>query len=245
MSSSDAASDSETETSAPDHAPVIEDLTFTVPPSFKKVKPSKAFPTDLKKKEIWLIKAPRGFNLKELKTLPVSFNPISGGEQFSNSGKTFSIHEDLTNLGSLAEEVDNSKKGKKKGSKNPKTDSKYTLITPRGTGGEFQFNKHLKISRLYNVVETVKIPEIKYENVVEPRKDVRVVKGLKPQHFATGYDMTTEDVCTDDEEEEEVAEPAVKKQKLEKAEKKEKKEKKDKKEKKEKKDKKKEKKEKK
>jgi DNA-directed RNA polymerase I subunit RPA34 len=148
-----------------------------------------------------------------------------------NAGIKYKVHEDLTNLASL-----DKKKSKK--------DSKYSILTPSNSSNSYKFNRKLRVDRVYNVVESVEIPSIDYTKVVTPREDVRVVKRLMPQHFATGYNKSEGDVCTDDEAEL----PKQKKQKME-ADgvkvKKDKKEKKEKKEKKDKKDKKKEKKEKK
>jgi DNA-directed RNA polymerase I subunit RPA34 len=66
-----------------------EDEGFTVPKHYTKLTPSK-----LPKKEVWLIKAPKGFDFKSLKYLPVSFNP---SEDCELSGD-YKIQEDLTDL---------------------------------------------------------------------------------------------------------------------------------------------------
>lgn len=170
--------------------------------------------------------------------MPVSFNPLESGSTFKLDSKTFKIQEDLTNFSSnLSNDSTN----------NP---SKYSLLVPKGKNN-LKISKGLKINRFYNIGESVSIPDIQYGKVVKKRKDVRVVKGLKPQHFATGYDRTELDVTSDVEDENnnddlkvdqdgdvELQDIEIKKEKKEKKDKKEKKEKKDKKSKKDKKEKK-------
>ncbi|KAH3685875.1 hypothetical protein WICPIJ_003164 [Wickerhamomyces pijperi] len=174
------------------------------------------------KKEIWLIKVPKGFKFDELKKLPISFNPLEPSHSFKNNNKKFVISEDLTTNLNLA---------------GPSTDSKYKILASDKNGSEtLKMKKDLKISRFYNVSEKVEIPQIVHENVFKAREDVPVIKGLKPQHFATGYYATELDVTSDLEED---SQPPKKKVKVDQTtEKKEKKEKKDKKDKKEKKSKK-------
>ena len=140
---------------------------------------------NLDKKEIWLIKTPKGFNFDKLQQLPISSN-------FKVDSKQFIIQEDLTGINS------NSKAS---------NSDKYSLIVPKSNKKAFKINNGLKINKFFNVKESVEIPNIQYGKVVKKRKDVRVIKGLKPQHFATGYDRTEEDVTSDVDEEEDDEEP--------------------------------------
>lgn len=174
-----------------------EEQVFTVPKNYQKVVPTK-LPTN---KEIWLIKAPKGFNFDKLSKMPLSFNPMEESNPLEQNGKTFVIQEDLTDLVSEG--------------------AKFKVI---GDGMR-------DIKRFYNVREKVKIPSINYDKVVKPRKDVRKVNGLQKQHFATGYGRATGDETSDVEVDEDVDMDTtpVKKEKKDKKDKKEKKEKKEKK----------------
>lgn len=150
-----------------------EDYEFKPPKHYQKLEnKSKLDDKNLKEKEIWLIKAPKGFPLKELKSLPVSFTATSiksGPESFKVGGNSY------------------------------KADEEFLLSTATGgnddAGKHTIFFKHSKafkssnkpITRIYNIRETVKIPKIKIDDVVIPRQDVPKVDNLRMRHFPTGY----------------------------------------------------------
>ncbi|RLV94566.1 DNA-directed RNA polymerase I subunit RPA34 [Spathaspora sp. JA1] len=179
----------------------------------------------IKDKEIWLIKTPKGFPLSELKTLPISFTATSVKQLHDplklKNGSSFSVDEELLvnpETGSVG-----------KHSVFIKSSSKNNKLKPCG----------LDISRMYNIRELVKIPEINYDDVVIPRENVPKIENLRMRHFPTGYgagDYKFEEedaVATEtksvkrDREEDSKSEPE--KEHKEKKHKKEKKEKKDKK----------------
>lgn len=212
------------------------EIEFQPPKHFHKSKPASSVKIQ-NDKEIWLIKTPKGFPLKNLKTLPVSFTATSisnGPSRFNLNQKNFQVNEEL--LGTDTES------------------SKYAVLTNEN-------KKNFKIvgqdiSRFYNIRESVDIPSIAMDEVVKPRKNIKEIKNLRMRHFPTGYgaedfdeakpqggDVNASD--TDSEDDGKIVKKAKieeksksdKKDKKEKKETKEKKEKKEKKSKKEKKDK--------
>lgn len=198
-----------------------EDNGFVPPKNFNKI-PMLKPQASLENKEVWLIKAPKGFPLSKLKTLPVSFTSTkvsnNGVKPFELEGNSFQINEERFASDS----------------------AKYTIIH------EDLLNK--KIDRYYTVRQVVKIPEIDLKKVVRPREDVPKQEDLKMRHFPTGYAASNYDEAQPiaesrlDEDGKVIKKMRLsektEKEKMEKKEKTEKKEKKDKKEKKEKKEKK-------
>lgn len=139
---------------------------FEPPRGFQSVKfeSSVDFPEE---KEVWLIRAPKGLSLAELKSLPVSFTATSiseSAEPFSVGNKSYQVNEDF-----LTNETDN---------------CKYSIISYQD--GQFRAGKR-KISRFYSIREDVSIPEIDYSREIKPRKNVKKVKNLRMRHFPTAY----------------------------------------------------------
>lgn len=191
----------------------FEDAAFEPPKHYNKV-PLFTPKTDLANKEIWLIKAPKGFNVSQLKTLPVSFT----SKKVSNDGlKSFKVGEKEFQMNEEHFSSDS---------------AKYSLIH------EDLLDK--KIARYYTLRQVVKIPGINWDKAIKKRKDVPKEKNLKMRHFPTGYSANNFDEAKPIAESRlDEDGKVIKKFKVEPApEKKEKKEKKDKKEKKEKKEKK-------
>ncbi|KAG7664079.1 RPA34 [[Candida] subhashii] len=164
-----------------------EDQEFKAPKHYHKLEnKSKLDIKNLKEKEIWLIKAPKGFPLKDLKTLPVSFTATSiksGPDSFKVDGNSYKVDEEF--LSSTATGDDDS--------------GKHTIF--------FKHSKAFKssgqhISRVYNIRETVKIPKINFDQVVIPREDVPKIDNLRMRHFPTGYganDFKVEDEAGDED----------------------------------------------
>ncbi|KAH3670283.1 hypothetical protein WICMUC_004936 [Wickerhamomyces mucosus] len=197
----------------------IED-NFTVPKGYHQVKKFHPLPKNLNNKEIWLIKTPKNFDFKNLSKIPISFNPLEQSQSFENNGLNYSCNEDLTN-NNLQFDI-----------------NKFKILKPSNENN-LKIDKDLKIDKFYNIKQTVTIPEIQFHKVFKQRQNVRVIKGLKPQHFATGYQSTDLDIASDNDDDDdndknnnEEDEPSSKKIKLEKKEKKSKKDKRDKREKK-------------
>ena len=215
------------------------DNQFEPPKNFHKVSNSASTPfpiaSTVSNKEIWLIKAPKGFPINDLKSLPVSFTSTSinnGPAPVKVKGQSFQINEEL-----LVEDATENRK--------------YSILVNTKKNSSFIPLESQNIARFYNVRETVKIPKIDLEKVVIPRVDVEKVEDLRMRHFPTGYGAesyeeasvipaTTKRRAEGDDKEtkrSKTEESPKKKSKKEKKEKKEKKDKKDKKEKKEKKEK--------
>lgn len=192
----------------------FEDVGFEAPKHYEKV-PLLTPNAKLDNKEIWLIKAPKGFPVSKLKTLPVSFTSSkvsnSGVKPFELEGKNFQVNEETFSSDS----------------------AKYSIIH------EDLLNK--KIDRYYTVRQVVKIPEIDFGKAIRPRQDVPKEENLRMRHFPTGYSANNyEEAQPLPESRLDEDGKVIKKMKIEPAsEKKHKKEKKEKKEKKDKKDKKK------
>ncbi|RCK63656.1 DNA-directed RNA polymerase I subunit RPA34 [Candida viswanathii] len=202
---------------------------FTPPRNFNKFSSSSSsgkFPSSLKGKEVWLIKTPKGFPLKDLKTLSLA-KKNKGNEAIKVNKVSYKVDEDF--------DIDND------------SNNKHTIFASKKSGFK---PIDAKISRFYSIHEVVKIPKIDLDKVVVPRANVQKIKKLRMRHFPTGYGA--KDYQFDDEEEEddvsagkvlkkakveskqdeEIEEVKEKKPKKEKKEKKDKKDKKDKKEKK-------------
>lgn len=218
-----------------------EEIKEYVPPrNYNKFSSSSSngkFPSSLKGKEVWLIKAPKGFPLKDLKTLSVA-KKNKGNESIKVNKISYKIDEDF--------DIDND------------SNNKHTLFASKKAGFK---PIDAKISRFYSIHEVVKIPSIDLDKVVVPRENVQKVKKLRMRHFPTGYgakdyqiDGAQEEESEDEdvssgkvlkkarveskpqaEDEEDIKEKKTKKDKKEKKDKKDKTDKKDKKDKKEKK----------
>ena len=137
-----------------------EDKAFEPPKHFRKI----AIPTPqttAQNKEIWLIKTPRGFPVSELKTLPVSFTATKvkndGVKPFKVQNSDFQVNEEHFSADT----------------------AKYHIVNNE------LLNK--KIDRFFTIREVVRVPEINYDVMVEPRKDVEKATDLRMRHFATGY----------------------------------------------------------
>ncbi|EMG49647.1 RPA34 DNA-directed RNA polymerase I subunit RPA34 [Candida maltosa Xu316] len=189
---------------------------YEPPRHFNKVSASKSsssdFPSGLKDKEIWLIKTPRGFPIKELKKLPISFTN-DGNESFKVSNLSYQVNEDLN-----ADVGD--------------SNNKHTIFTQKKKSYKPVSGK---ISRFYSIHEVVQIPEINLDKVVVPRENVEKIKRLRMRHFPTGYGADDYEFEDEEEEDDVDAGKVLKKAKTDEKEPKEKKHKKDKKDKKEKK----------
>ncbi|ODV76925.1 RNA polymerase I, subunit RPA34.5, partial [Suhomyces tanzawaensis NRRL Y-17324] len=148
----------------------VEDVEFQAPKHFSKI--SSGSNLDFSdEKEIWLIKAPKGFPIKNLKSLPVSFTATSisnGPETFkaehNNKKGTYQINEELLSA---------------------QSENRKNAVFVRGKK-TFKVLKG-EVSRFYNIRETILIPEIDIDKVVQPRKDVKKIKNLRMRHFPTGY----------------------------------------------------------
>ncbi|CAN3372372.1 hypothetical protein DIURU_004170 [Diutina rugosa] len=142
---------------------------FEPPKGFKPQQFGADFAKAAKDKEIWLIKAPKGFDMNELKKLPVSFTATSlkkGPTPFTQNDVTYTVNEELLTTENAP--------------------SKYTVLAGGKTGG--LVSTSAKINRFYNIRETVSIPKIDFDAARVPRKDVEEVEGLRMRHFPTGYD---------------------------------------------------------
>lgn len=140
----------------------IEDHAFEAPKGYEKVA-LKSPKTQIKDKEIWLIKKPKGFPLEKLKSLPVSFtankiNSSKAAEPVEVDGHKFQVNEDHF-------VSDNN--------------AKYTLLNDS--------LKDSKIDRYYTIREVIDIPNIDFNKVHEARSDIPQIEGLRMRHFATGY----------------------------------------------------------
>ncbi|SGZ57158.1 CIC11C00000004402 [Sungouiella intermedia] len=138
----------------------FEDVGFEAPKHFEKV-PLLTPKTKIGNSEVWLIKAPKGFPVSKLKSLPVSFTSSKvsdkGVKPFDLEGKSFQVNEETFASDS----------------------AKYTIIH------ESLLNK--KIDRYYTVRQVVEIPEINYSRAIQARTDVPKEENLRMRHFPTGY----------------------------------------------------------
>ena len=147
-----------------------EEETYVAPKNYHKYDlRSKFEPRD--NREIWLIKTPKGFPIEKLQTLPVSFGLTSknglntSAATFKVENRSFQLYEESFAAESEAH--------------------KYSIL---GHKGENQLEPVEKtIDRFYNISEKIAIPDINYEKVVIPRKDVEKIDGLVMKHYPTGY----------------------------------------------------------
>lgn len=142
---------------------------YEPPKGFKPQQFGPGFVEAAKDKEIWLIKAPKGFAMDELKKLPVSFTATSikkGPTPFTQNDVVYTVNEELLTTENAP--------------------SKYTVLAGRKNGG--LVSTSAKVNRFYNIRETVSIPKIDFDAARVPRKDVEEVEGLRMRHFPTGYD---------------------------------------------------------
>lgn len=143
---------------------------FKVPNDYKKCKHLKKFNIDIKKKskdqEVWLINVPAAMDISKLKTLPVNFKGTSSVNIDDESYEIEqSINNDNTNLSLLIPD---------------ETRESLTVCS--------KDNRPIQFDRIINISESKSIPNIQYDKVKVPRKDVQKVDGLIMRHFATGYD---------------------------------------------------------
>lgn len=133
---------------------------YSPPEHFEKID-IPATNTPLDNKEIWLIKIPKGFPISKLKTLPVSFTATKiddeGVSKVELEGHKFQVNEDHFSTNT----------------------AKYTILR------KDLINK--RFDRFFTLREVVDLPEIDMGSVMQPRKDVEKIEGLRMRHFPTGY----------------------------------------------------------
>lgn len=204
-----------------------EENQFQLPKNFNKYTSQNKFPSEINNKEVWLIKVPKGFPIKKLSNLPVSFTSTSlenGPQKIKIDESLYQVNEELLNSADV-------------------TNNKYKVLVNNGKYIPFKSS----IERFYNIRESIDIPEINYDKVVKNRKNVKKVTNLRMRHFPTGYSAHDYDEAKVQHEDDKDDQKIIKKQKTQESdinEKKDKKQKKDKKESKDKKERKKDKKEK-
>ncbi|ODQ66195.1 RNA polymerase I, subunit RPA34.5, partial [Nadsonia fulvescens var. elongata DSM 6958] len=117
-------------------------------------------------KEIWLIKLPSQFDVRKLKTLPVSFVP-GAKPSFQHDGGSYVMTEDI--------EQDQSSQRIKVLAQNNKN-KEFLSVLP---------NKN--ISRFYQIYQNVEIPAIDFNKAIVPKPMVEKIHGLRLRHYATGF----------------------------------------------------------
>ena len=141
---------------------------------------------------------------------------------------------DIKSLDNISVDDDFEINGRTYNSEIENVGEKFQILTPNDD--TLRYNG-LHVSKMLNISEFVKIPEINYDAVRVHRVDVEKETDLEMRHFPTGYgrkDFIKEGRVEKKKHREEKSEKKEKKDKKDKKDKKEKKEKKDKKEKKEK-----------
>ncbi|ODV64564.1 DNA-directed RNA polymerase I subunit RPA34 [Ascoidea rubescens DSM 1968] len=128
-------------------------------------------PSHLKDKQIWLIKTPKNFSFKTIKKLPVNFGKQASVLDFND--KSYKLKENSFN--STAE---------------PFTSSlKYRILLPASSDNTLKIQSDLEINKFFTISESVPIPEINYDKVIKPRKDVKKIKNINMRNFPSGYGL--------------------------------------------------------
>ncbi|KAH3901122.1 uncharacterized protein SCODWIG_00529 [Saccharomycodes ludwigii] len=181
------------------------DRKYEPPKNYKQVKHLKLLDKNMEhgKKEIWLIKAPVDLDISKLKSLPIDFNLSTDGNNVathntsidiennnnnalkirsndSSTNTSFKIREDLS------QEVQNTYQLLI--SNNSKTAFKFENGNTSGTNKKSKNKSKTIIDKFFTITASSTIPSIDYNKVKTARSNVEQIKGLKMEHFATGYD---------------------------------------------------------
>ena len=139
------------------------DSEFEVP---KEYNPIQLGALENKEKEVWLIKAPKGIPLKELKQINVSFDSPTlekEAEPFVLRNRTYQALEDQFAKSS---------------------NGRYTVIGPENNEKRIStFN----INRFYNIREAPEKPKVDYSKVKGPVEQIGEIGDLRMRYFPTGY----------------------------------------------------------
>ncbi|QPG73450.1 hypothetical protein FOA43_000761 [Brettanomyces nanus] len=117
--------------------------------------------------QLWLLKIPKEIEVSKISSIPI--NSIGEPELFEVEGKQYKIGEDLTSINA-----------------NNEKDQKYTLLQVAGSSS-YKVQSDIKISRFFNVSQSVTFPEVNWSKVTTPKERVMPVEGLRMRHFPTGY----------------------------------------------------------
>lgn len=153
-----------------------EAAVFSPPAEYKRVKHLKKFHKKKGSEQLWLIKLPHDLDVTKIKSLPLAVDgqeqliPVEGAIQYSiGEDQTQKGGSDSANLSLLV----------------PEEGRESLKISGRGRSLEFD--------KVFNVSETVRIPEIDYKKLAVPRSNVVKVEGLQARHFASGYGPEVEE----------------------------------------------------
>lgn len=159
---------------------------FEVPKDYKKLKHLKNVPllnnsTD-KDHELWLFKVPKNLEISKMKSLP-----LDGNSQFQIDERVFKI--ELNDL----ETQNSSNMTILSADKNDKNNDILKILNKK--------NKILNFDKIFTINYTKNIPDIQYDKIKVPRKNVPKIEGLKVRHFATGYEEEEEEKVTNQKKE--------------------------------------------